>query len=121
MKRFVPLLFLFPSLIISSCSDDEENDDVAGVYVGSFNVNDPSYQNTSYTVNVSRLSGNTIRVSPSTSHGTPWEVNLMKISGALYTCINCAENQVTVTIGSSTTSLNYNYGDNNEQFSGIKQ
>lgn len=121
LRRIITLALFMPLLGMVSCADDEDTDALAGTYVGSFNATDPSYQSVGYTVTVTRLSGNTIRITPSTSHGTEWTVSLMKISNSLYTCINCVDNQVTVNIGDTSTMLNYNYGDNSEQFSGTRQ
>lgn len=121
LRRIFTLGLFLPLLGMVSCADDEGTDALAGIYVGSFNATDPSYQSVGYPVTVTRLSGNTIRITPSTSHGTEWTVTLMKISNSLYTCINCVDNQVTVNIGDTSTMLNYNYGDNSEQFSGTRQ
>lgn len=123
-KRCLVLAAIIPMVFASGCNDEFNplgNDSVAGEYVGSFNVSDPSYQNTSYKVDVTWVSDNRLRISPSTSHGTEWEVTVMKVGASLYTCVNCTDNQVTVNIGDNSTHLNYNFGGNNEQFSGTKQ
>jgi hypothetical protein len=123
-RKALLIAAVFPVLLMSSCADDEEDNaltgPLAGTYIGSFNVSDPSYQNTSYSVDVVHLSDLRIKITPSTSHGTQWEVNLMRINSSLYTCVNCVTNQIQMNIGDNGTQLNYNFGSN-EQFSGTRQ
>lgn len=124
-RKALLLAAVLPVLFMSSCSDDDDDDDgltgpLAGTYVGSFNVSDPTYQSTSYSVEVVHLTDLRIKITPSTSHGTQWEVNLMRINSNLYTCVNCLTNQIQVNIGDNGTQLNYNFGSN-EQFSGTRQ
>jgi len=123
-RRTLLIAAVIPMLFASSCSDDDDDNGLsgplAGTYVGSFNVSEPSYQSTSYSVEVVHLSDLRIKITPSTSHGTQWEANLMRINSNLYTCVNCVTNQIQINIGDNGTQLNYNLG-NNEQFAGTRQ
>jgi hypothetical protein len=69
---------------------------------------------------VSVVSGSSVRIKPSTGMASEWTASVINISG-VFTCINCLENQLTFTYQADRWIVAYNYGDNNEQYSGTKQ
>ncbi len=125
MSKNFTLLFLFTgSLFIVSCNSNNSLPDlttgITGTYLGSINVSSPSLQNTSYTVTVSQVNNNRVRITPSTGGATTWEMDIMKPTSNVVTCVTCGANQLTFVTSGSSISLNYNY-NSNEQFSGTKQ
>lgn len=121
---FIYTIAIFSLATITACnSDDSESfgiNDLVGTYLGAMNVQDPDFTNAQYTVEVTKVSGNTVRISPSGSAGTEWTANLTNIAG-VYTCVSCvAQNQITFTSFSDRVEISYNY-NNNEQFAGILQ
>jgi hypothetical protein len=126
MKQFIiSSLFLIGVLSFPSCNSSDDDavsvNDLLGTYVGAMNVQNPSFSNAQYTVVVSKVSGNTVRISPSGSVGTEWTATLTNIAG-VYTCLGCVtQNQITLTRVSGVYNLSYNYDSNNEQFGGVKQ
>jgi hypothetical protein len=125
MKRFLQLaIILLPVFSFTACNSDDDSDTIdalIGTYIGAMNIDTPSFTNAQYTVEVTKVSSNRIRITPSGSAGTAWEANLTDILG-VYTCISCVLNdQITFTSISNGYELTYNYDDNNEQFAGVKQ
>lgn len=126
MKQLVFSSLIFATFLsFSSCNSSDDDavtvNDLLGTYVGAMNVQTPSFSNAQYSVVVTKVSGNTIRISPSGSAGTEWTATLTNIAG-VYTCLGCVtQNQVTLTRVSGVYNLSYNYDSNNEQFSGVKQ
>lgn len=113
---------LFILTTVSSCKDDGEAfgiNDLVGTYVGAMNVQDPDFTNAQFTVEVTKVSGNTVRISPSGSVATEWTANLTNIAG-VYTCVCVSQSQITFTSFTNRIELSYNY-NNNEQFGGVKQ
>lgn len=109
---------------LSACDKDDSEtltiNDLVGTYVGAMNVQNPDFTNAQYSVVVTKVSGNTVRISPSGSAGTEWTANLTRIAG-VYTCLGCvSQNQITFSSFSNRVELTYNYDDNNEQFAGYK-
>ncbi len=124
MKRILFFAVALTSLVsISSCNDDSEAfgiNDLVGTYVGAMNIQDPDFTNAQFTVEVTKVSGNTVRISPSGSVATEWTANLTNIAG-VYTCVGCvSQSQITFTSFTNRIELTYNY-NNNEQFGGVKQ
>lgn len=110
--------------LVSSCDKDDSDqltiNDLVGTYVGAMNVQNPDFTNAQYSVVVTKVSGNTVRISPSGSAGTEWTANLTRIAG-VYTCLGCvSQNQITFSNFSDRVELTYNFDDNNEQFGGYK-
>lgn len=125
MKRFFQLaLVLLPALAITSCNSDDDSeaiDALVGTYIGAMNIDTPSFTNAQYTVEVTKLSGTRVRMTPSTGVASTWEANLTDVLG-VFTCISCVTNdQISFTKISGIYQLSYNYDDNNEQFAGVKQ
>ncbi len=121
---------LFSALVLtsvftfSSCnSDDDEDvfglDDIPGTYVGGMNVG--PFENLQYTVTVTKLTSNSVKITPSTGDATEWTATLTKVLG-VYTCVSCVSNsQITFTSIGNGVELAYNYNGNDEQFAGTKQ
>lgn len=123
MKHAFFTLLIFPALLMVSCNSNNVPDittGITGTYMGSINVTSPPLQNTSYTVTVSQVSNNRIRITPSTPQATTWEAEIMKPAATTITCVLCGTNQITFNLGSSPVTLSYNYSSS-EQFSGTKQ
>jgi hypothetical protein len=123
MKNF-SLLFSVISLFIVSCNSSTSIPDltegITGTYIGSLNVTNPSLQNTSYTVTVSKVSNSKVRVTPSTGQASTYEMDIMKPTSTLITCVACSPNQLTFQTSGSSVWVSYNY-NSNEQFNGSKQ
>ena len=85
------------------------------------NVGDPAFQSTAYTVVVTDVNSEVVKITPSGSAGSEWTAHISEIAG-VYTCISCAaQNQITFTEVNGIFNLSYNYDSNNEQFAGVKQ
>lgn len=123
-NRILSLLLLFSiAAMLNSCSEDESGytvNDLVGTYVGPMNVSNPSFTNALYTVSVSKVSGTTVRITPSSNVASTWDAQLMNISD-VFTCISCIQQQITFTYQSERWVVVYNYGSSNEQFTGTKQ
>lgn len=122
MKSKLLYLLLLPVLVVSSCNTNDPNlvDPILGTYVGVMNISDPSFQSTSFTVEVTDVNSDIVKITPSGSNGTQWTAHLTSVAG-VFTCISCVtNNQITFTKVNGVYNLSYNYG-NNEQFSGQKQ
>lgn len=120
------LLYIFTSLIlITACNNNNNNyepdltEGITGLYIGSINVGTPAFQNTSYSVTISKVSNNRIRFTPSTNDASTWETDIMKPTAGTITCTSCGINQVAMVIANSSVNLSYNY-NSNEQFAGSK-
>jgi len=117
------LMVISAVVLLSGCSQDEAGytvNDVVGTYVGPMNVTDPSFSNALYTVTVTKVSGTTVRIAPSSSAASTWDAPLINIAGT-FTCTSCFQQQITFTYQSNRWAVAYNYGSSNEQFSGTKQ
>lgn len=123
-NRILSLLLLFSiAAMLNSCSEDESGytvNDLVGTYVGPMNVSNPSFTNALYTVSVSKVSGTTVRITPSSNVASTWDAQLMSVSD-VFTCISCIQQQITFTYQSERWVVVYNYGSSNEQFTGTKQ
>jgi len=123
-NRILSLLMLFSvAALLNSCNEDESGytvNDLVGTYVGPMNISDPSFQNALYTVTVSKVSGTTVRITPSSNVASTWDAPLMNVSG-VFTCISCVQQQITFTYQSNRWVMAYNYASSNEQFTGTKQ
>ena len=125
MKTILKLsLILLPLFVLNSCNSDDDGDvfglnDLPGTYVGGMNVG--SFESLQYTVTVTQLTANSVRITPSTGDATEWTATLTNVLG-VYTCIGCVTNsQITFTSIGNGVELAYNYNGNNEQFAGTKQ
>jgi hypothetical protein len=123
-NRILSYLMVISAVVLfNGCSQDDAAytvNDIVGTYVGPMNVSNPSFTNALYTVTVTKVSGTTVRITPSSSAASTWDAPLINISGT-FTCTNCIQQQVTFTYQSNRWVVAYNYGSNNEQFSGTKQ
>ncbi|MBI1286100.1 MAG: hypothetical protein GC178_00815 [Flavobacteriales bacterium] len=116
------LILIVPITAIVSCNSSEPDlvAPIVGTYVGVMKISNPSFQNTSFTVVITDVTSEVVRISPSDGHGTAWTANMNNVAG-VFTCISCvAQNQITFTKVNGVYNLAYNYGSN-EQFSGQKQ
>lgn len=121
----LPLLLLLSLFAIASCNTTGNDvfglNDLPGTYVGAMNVGTPEFASTQYQVQVTAVGASSVKISPSGSAGTEWTATISNIAG-VYTCITCvSQNQITFTRVNGSIQLSYNYGDNNEQFAGVKQ
>lgn len=123
MKLLKLFLLALPIIVFTGCNTDDEEfplSELAGTYVGGMNVSSSSFQNAQYTVTVSLVGSNSVRITPSTGAATEWTATMTKIAG-VYTCLGCiTNNQITFTSVSNGIELAYNY-ENDEQFAGYKQ
>ncbi|MCB0754423.1 MAG: hypothetical protein H6603_04720 [Flavobacteriales bacterium] len=124
MKKFLVLLVaLSTSVGFQSCNQDDDSfgfSDLIGTYVGAMNVQNPDFTNAQYSVQVSQVSSQVVKITPLGTAGTEWTAHMTNVAG-VWTCISCVtNNQVTITEISGSVQLSYNY-DNNEQFVGVKQ
>lgn len=116
-------MLLAATVLFNGCSQDDAAftvNDLVGTYVGPINVSSPSFANALYTVSMSKVSGTTVRITPSSNVASTWNAPLINIAG-VFTCTNCLQQQITFTFQSNRWIVAYNYGSNNEQFSGTKQ
>lgn len=116
-------IFFVSSFVLTNCNTNDPDlvDPLLGTYVGALNVGDPAFQSTAYTVVVTRVNSDVVKFTPSGSAGSQWTAHITNIAG-VYTCISCVlNNQVTFTSTNGIYNLSYNYDDNNEQFTGVKQ
>ena len=124
MKIIARLLTIaLPVLLIGSCNTNDPDlvDPILGTYYGAMNVSDPSFQSTAYSVVVSQVNSDVVKITPSGSAGSQWTAHLTRVAG-VYTCISCVlNNQITFTKVNGVYNLTYNYDDNNEQFTGQQQ
>ncbi len=110
-------------MLFNGCSSDDDAftvNDLVGTYIGAMNVSTPSFTNALYSVSVTKVSGTTVRITPSTSAASTWDAPLINLSGT-FTCVNCLQQQITFTYQQNRWIVAYNYGSNNEQYSGTKQ
>lgn len=126
MRNWSFLLTMLVSgmLLFNGCSSDDDAftvNDLVGTYVGPMNVSNLSFTNALYSVAVTKVSGTTVRITPSTSAASTWTTTLINISGTFTCSLNCLQDQITFTYQQDRWIVAYNYGSNNEQFSGTKQ
>lgn len=110
--------------LLNGCNSDEAAytvNDLVGTYVGVMNVSNPSFTNALYNVSVSKVSNTTVRITPSTSAASTWTAALINISGTFTCTVSCLQEQITFTYQQNRWVVAYNYGSNNEQYSGTKQ
>jgi hypothetical protein len=65
------LMFVSVTSLFSGCEDENGYtvNDLVGTYVGAMNVSTPSFTNALYTVTVTKVSGTTVKITPSTWRG----------------------------------------------------
>lgn len=125
MKTILKLsLVLLPLFAFNSCNSDDDGevfgiDDLTGTYIGAMNVG--SFENLQYTVTVTKLTANSVKITPSTGSASEWTATLTRVLG-VYTCLGCVtSSQITFTSLSNGVELVYNYNGNAEQYAGRKQ
>jgi len=110
-------------LSLNGCTDEAGHtiNDIVGTYVGAMNVSNPSFTNALYTVTVTKANATTVTITPSTGAASTWSAGVMNISGYFTCTTGCLQNQITFTYQADRWIVAYNYGSNNEQYSGTKQ
>jgi hypothetical protein len=121
MKKLFFLLFT-TSIIISSCNNNENDltEKLVGTYVGEIHIL-PSTNVSNYTVVVTRVNDNRVKITPQDSQASTWEMDIIENSGTSYTCDGCSVTQLTFDLSHNPHTIAYNYNSNAEQFSGEKQ
>lgn len=120
MKNFLYVaLILAISSSIVSCSSEPEPFELEGTYIGLMNFADSTFQQTTYSVNVTNAGGSSVLITPSTQDASTWTAILLNDDG-VYTCTDCSVNQITFQWVNGAVQLDYTY-QGNEQFFGAKQ
>lgn len=118
------LIVVFAAIVAFSGCTDENGftvNNIVGTYVGPMNVSNPSFTNALYTVVVTKTGATSVTITPSTGAASTWTAPVMNISGYFTCTTGCLQNQITFTYQAERWIVAYNYGSNNEQYSGTKQ
>ncbi len=125
-KQFIRSAFIFIlvisfSSVVSSCKKEDDTKDltteITTNYNGVMNVA-PGFQSDDYTVTVSKISNNRIKITPEDNNASSFEVDIKEGSNGVI-----LSDDSTIVIQFSSSDLNYTYlnsNSNQEQFSGSK-
>ena len=126
-KQFIRYAFIFMlvisfSNVISSCKKEDDTKDLTTEITANYNgvmLVAPGFQSDDYTVTVTKISNNRIKITPEDNNALSFEVDIKEGSnGAIIS------DESSIVIQFSSTDLSYSYvnsDSNQEQFSGTKQ